>query len=77
MAGGFLKTQTYVPGVGNYESGVHVFTTIRKDTLTYKEWGTDQVGIYVPLGGPLGKVIMRQAKSDAYYKARVFSFDYQ
>lgn len=77
VAGGFLKTQTYVPGVGNYESGVHVFTTIRKDTLTYKEWGTDQVGIYVPLGGSLGKVIMRQAKSDAYYKARVFSFDYQ
>ncbi|MBQ4322799.1 MAG: hypothetical protein IJC19_02540 [Clostridia bacterium] len=76
-AGGFLKTQGYVPGVGNYTSGVCVFTTIRSDTLTYKEWGTDKVGIFVPVEGTKGKVIYRQAKSDAYYKARVFSFDYQ
>lgn len=76
-AGKYLKTQTYVPGVGQFASGVCVFTTVRKDTLTYKEWGTDQVGVFVPLGESSGLVLMRQAKKDAYYKARLFSFDYQ
>jgi len=79
LAGGYLKGQTYVPGVGNFseKDGVCVFTTIRSDTLTYKEWGTDQVGILVPVGNGRGKVLYRQAKSDAYYKVRVFNFNYQ
>lgn len=77
-AGGYLKAQTYVPGVGNYgATDVFVFTNIRKDTLTYKEWGTDRVGVYVPGVGPMGKVIYRQATSDAYYKARVWDPAYQ
>ena len=74
----FAKTQSYVPGVGNFlQDDLLVFTTIRKDTLTYKEWGTDQVGMYVPLGGNRGRVIYRQCKSDAYYKVRVWSTNYQ
>ena len=78
VGGAFAKTQSYVPGVGNFESDdVLVFTTIRSDTLTYKEWGTDQVGIFVPTSSKTAKVIYRQCKSDAYYKVRVWSTDYQ
>ena len=78
QGGAFAKGESYVPGVGNFlQDNVLVFTTIRKDTLTYKEWGTDQVGMFIPLGGNRGKVLYRQCKSDAYYKVRVWSTDYQ
>ncbi len=77
-AGGYLKAQTYVPGVGNYPGdSVYVFTTIREDTLTYKEWGSDRVEIFVSFGDGRGKVLTRQAKGDAYYKARAWISDYQ
>ena len=77
-AGGYLKTQTYVPGVGNYpDDKVYVFTTIRADNLTYKEWGTDRVEVFISFGNGRGKVVTRQAKGDAYYKARVWNPDYQ
>jgi len=77
-AGGYLKTQSYVPGVGNYgDTNVYVFTTIREDTLTYKEWGTDRVAIFVPTTGAMGRVLYRQAKTDAYYKVRVWNPAYQ
>ncbi len=77
-AGGYLKGQSYVPGVGNFPGDqVYVFTTIRSDTLTYMDWGSDRVEIYVSAGGIRGKVLSRQAESDAYYKARAWCPDYQ
>lgn len=76
--GPFGKTQTYVPGVGNFgQDNVLVFTTVRNDTLVYKEWGVDQVGIFIPLGGEKGRLVYRKAPNDAYYKVRVWNPDYQ
>jgi hypothetical protein len=67
----------YVPGCGQFEEDdVLVFTTIREDTMVLNEWCTNKVFIYVPLKGG-GKTLIRTAPNDAYYKIRVFSFDYQ
>ena len=78
QGGDFGKTQTYVPGVGNYgQDNVLVFTTVRSDTLVYEDWGTNQVGIFVPLGEKKGRIFYRKAPNDAYYKVRVWDTAYQ
>lgn len=71
------RTFSYIPGCGNFTSGVFACTAIKADTKVYQEWDTNIVQVYVPLGNGKYECLTRKAPKDAYYKLRVYNFDYQ
>lgn len=71
------RTFSYIPGCGNFTSGVFACTAIKADTKVYQDWDTNIVQVYVPLGNGKYECLTRKAPNDAYYKLRVYNFDYQ
>lgn len=71
------KKHGYVSGCGLFDDGVLVFSPINKETLVYKEWGTNIIFIAVPMPSGLTKLYKRTAPNDGYYKVRIFNTAYQ
>lgn len=75
--GSMGRNVTYAPGVGNFANGILVYTSVVSGQTVYQDWCTNQVHVYVPLGGGRGKKLTLRAPNDAYYKVRVWNTDYQ
>ncbi len=75
--GNLGKNVTYAPGVGLFEDGVLAYTSVREGHTVYESWCTNEVYVYVPLGGVRGSMLVRRAPKDAYYKLRLVNFNYQ
>ncbi len=71
------KLLTYVPGCGNFADGVLAFTAITDATKVYQDWDTNVVHIFVPIDAKNSYYVTRKVPSDAYYKLRVYNFNYQ
>jgi len=71
------KNVSYAPGVGNYDDGILVYTSVVSGQTVYESWCSNEVHVYVPLGEVRGTSITRKAPEDAYYKVRVVNFNYQ
>ncbi len=71
------RTFSYIPGCGNFTDGVFAFTAISSATKVYQDWDTNVIQVYVPTGDGKGVHVTRVAPEDAYYKLRVYNFNYQ